>query len=173
MKATLWTQRATKTRGPSLCIQCPYSAEFVTAIKQAIPGGARWFDAKRKLWVVELAYRADAEKAVRRFYDDVTVVEKATRKTESAEMMRLMKEVADLKKKLRETTAAKAQPMMFATSRGKGSPYDTLVSVLGKAELKKLYHLAVQCSHPDHGGNTRTAQEVNLAWEKICQERGI
>jgi hypothetical protein len=45
--------------------------------------------------------------------------------------------------------------------------------VLGKAELKKLYHLAVQCSHPDHGGDTRTAQEVNLAWEKIREEQGI
>jgi hypothetical protein len=130
---------------------------------------------KRKLWVVELAYRSDAEKVVRRFYDDVTVVEKVNHKAESTELVRLMKEVADLKKKLHAAEVERTQPVMFATAtaRGKGNPYDTLVSVLGKVELKKLYHLAVQCAHPDHGGRTKTAQDVNLAWERICRERGI
>jgi hypothetical protein len=52
------------------------------------------------------------------------------------------------------------------------SPYQQLLEPLPMSILKKVHRLIIGEVHPDRGGDTRTCQEVNRAWDAIVAARG-
>jgi TolA-binding protein len=200
-KATIWTENDPDHGVPVLCIRSPWNGNFVAHLKEALPRSARWFDHGRKLWLVELAYRRDAEAIVREYHSEVLVAphgdpnlatvaanlenrvqqlqDRLARPASNqvaqlqAQVLRLQRDLADMR-----DSRAQCQRELHQLQRQqvvtKGrTPYEVLARALKPDSLKRFYHLAAHDTHPDQGGSTTAMQAVNQAWEQIKKEHKL
>lgn len=123
-------------------MRTPYSEAFVFFIKSTVPGQAREWHKATKLWSVEQSYEKIMLKGMKEWFE-VT----------------------------RETPAPPPPPPKPITP-DKDSAYHALICALPWDALKDVHKIAIRAVHPDLGGNTGLAQQVNLAWDLICKERG-
>ena len=200
-KATLWTENEPEHGIPVLCIRAPYNVQFTAHLKEALPRSTRWFTNDRKLWMVEIAYRRDAEDIVRQHYREVVIVTggdpnlnalndqlqaqldrlqarqakpaNATIAQLQAQNERLRHDLADERASRERLQRELQQQQQQRRAIPGNSPLEILALALKPESLKRFYHLAAHDAHPDQGGSTAAMQAVNLAWEQLKRDRKL
>lgn len=54
-----------------------------------------------------------------------------------------------------------------------GNPYEALLKHASDDFLKKVHRSLIKACHPDKGGDAKIAAQVNAAWKRIREERGM
>lgn len=155
-----------------ILVETPYDADFVEAIKVAIPKSHRVYD--RGLWTIDVQYYSCAVILMQHFwgskYIDAVggVAEPQTQAwREPWNVWRNSKD----RQFRREQKTHKADSSTWSILGG-GAPTSAFLTlyVTGNAPkevIKAAYRALAQMHHPDSGGDTETMARINAAYQEL------